>query len=102
LESLPCPVDECILAQGVRVAKQSGFGSTQVYFGGIDQGEAAFPLEEANVGAAGLLRLSGASQVSVVESPTCGIEMTWALFRLITARCSGVSLAKAKCVRDLS
>src|SRR2546429_8321401 len=41
---LPCPVDECILAQGVRVAKQSGFGSA--YFGGIDQGEAAFPLEE--------------------------------------------------------
>ena len=33
---------------------------------GVDQGEAAFPLRKANVEATGLLRLSGASLISVV------------------------------------
>jgi len=50
--------------QGVRVVEESGFD--QQKFGRVDQGEAAFPLRKANVEATGLLRLSGASLVSVV------------------------------------
>ena len=63
-QSLPRPVVECIQVQGVRVVKESGFD--QQRFGRVDQGEAAFPLRKANVEATGLLRLSGASLVSVV------------------------------------
>ena len=63
-ECLPHPVVECIQLQGVRVVKESGFD--QQRFGRVDQGEAAFPLRKANVEATGLLRLSGASLVSVV------------------------------------
>jgi hypothetical protein len=50
--------------QGVLVAKESGFD--QQKFGGVDQGEAAFPLRKANVDATGLLRLSSEALVSVV------------------------------------
>jgi len=63
-QSLPRPVVECIQVQGVRVVKETGFD--QQKFGRVDQGEAAFPLRKANVEATGLLRLSGASLVSVV------------------------------------
>jgi hypothetical protein len=44
LQSLQRPVVECIQVQGVRVAKESGYGSTRVCR--VDQGEAAFPLQE--------------------------------------------------------
>jgi hypothetical protein len=63
-KSLPRPVVECIKVLGVCVAKESGFD--QQKFGRVDQGEAAFPLRKANVEATGLLRLSGASLISVV------------------------------------
>jgi len=63
-QSLPRRVVECIQVQGVRVAKESGVD--QQKFGRVDQGEAAFPLRKANVEVTGLLRLSGASLVSVV------------------------------------
>lgn len=63
-QSLPRPVVECIQVQEVPVAKESGFD--QQKFGRVDQGEAAFPLRKANVEATGLLRLSGASLISVV------------------------------------
>jgi hypothetical protein len=49
---------------GVRFAKESNFD--QQKFGRVDQGEAEFPLRRANIGATGLLRLSGASLISVV------------------------------------
>jgi hypothetical protein len=63
-QSLSRQVVECIQAQGVRVAKESGFD--QQKFGRVDQGEAAFLLRKATVEATGLLRLSGASLISVV------------------------------------
>ena len=63
-KSLPRPVVECIKVLGVRVAKESGFD--QQNFVRLDQGEATFPLGKANVEATGLLRLSGASLISVV------------------------------------
>jgi hypothetical protein len=44
LQPLPRPVVDCIQVQGVRVAKESGYGSTRVCR--VDQGEAAFPLQE--------------------------------------------------------
>ena len=62
--SLPRPVVECIQVQGVRVVKETGFD--QQKFGRVDQGEASFPLSKANIDATGLLRLSGASLISVV------------------------------------
>ena len=62
--SLPRPVVECIQVQGVHVVKESGFD--QQKFGRVDQGEAAFPLRKATVEATGLLRLCGASLISVV------------------------------------
>jgi hypothetical protein len=46
------------------LAKESDFD--QQKFGRVDQGKAAFPLRKANIGATGLLRLSGASLISVV------------------------------------
>jgi hypothetical protein len=51
-------------AQGVLVAKESGFD--QQKFGRVDQGEASFPLRKANIDATDLLRLSGASLILVV------------------------------------
>jgi len=51
-------------AQGVLVAKESGFD--QQKFGRVDQGEASFPLRKANIDATDLLRLSGASLISMV------------------------------------
>ena len=63
-QPLPRPVVECIQVRGVRVVKESGFD--QQKSGRVDQGEAAFPLRKATVKATGLLRLSGASLVSVV------------------------------------
>jgi hypothetical protein len=63
-QSLPRSVVERIQVQGVRVVKESGFD--QQKFGRVDQTEAAFPLRKATVEATGLLRLSGASLVSVV------------------------------------
>jgi hypothetical protein len=63
-QSLPRPVVECIQVQGVRFAKESDFD--QQKFGRVDQGKAAFPLRKANIGATGLLQLSGASLISVV------------------------------------
>jgi hypothetical protein len=63
-KSLPRPVVECIQVLGVCVAKASGFD--QQKFGRVGQGEAAFPLRKANVYATCLLRLSGASLISVV------------------------------------
>ena len=50
--------------QGILVAKETGFD--QQKFGRVDQGKAAFPLRKANIGATGLLQLSGASLISVV------------------------------------
>jgi hypothetical protein len=55
----------------------------QQEFGRLDQGVAAFPLQEGNVDATGLLRLSGASLVSVVESPHLRNRNDVALFRLL-------------------
>ena len=55
----------------------------QQEFGRLDQGEAAFPLQKGNVDATGLLRLSGASLVSVVESPHLRNRNDVALFRLL-------------------
>jgi hypothetical protein len=49
---------------GVRFAKETDFD--QQKFGRVDQGEAASPLRKATVEATGLLRLSGASLISVV------------------------------------
>jgi hypothetical protein len=72
----------------------------QLEFDRLDQGEGDLRSRKANVGATGLHRLSGASLVSVVESLTCGIEMTWPCFGCSTALGSGASLPKAKCVRD--
>jgi hypothetical protein len=63
-QPLPRLVVECIQVLRVRAAKESGFD--QQKFGRADQGEAAFPLRRANVDLKGLLRLSGASLVSVV------------------------------------
>src|SRR5215469_2255387 len=57
-------VVEYIQVQGVRVMKESGFD--QQKFGRVDQGEAALPLRKATVEATGLLRLCGASLISVV------------------------------------
>jgi hypothetical protein len=50
--------------RGVRFAKESDFD--QQKFGRVDQGKAAFPLRKTNIGATGLLQLSGASLISVV------------------------------------
>jgi hypothetical protein len=63
-KSLPRPVVECIKVLGVRAAKETGFDQQKFY--SLDQGEAAFPLRKVNVEATGLLRLSGASLISVV------------------------------------
>ena len=63
-KSLPRPVVECIKVLGVRVAKETGFDQQKIC--SARSGEAAFPLRRANVEATGLLRLSGASLISVV------------------------------------
>jgi hypothetical protein len=63
-QSLPRPVVEYIQVRKVRFAKESDFD--QQKFGRVDQGKAAFPLRKTNIGATGLLQLSGASLILVV------------------------------------
>ena len=63
-KSLPRPVVECIKCWEFVSRKNPVLISKN--FVRLDQGEAAFPLRKANVEATGLLRLSGASLISVV------------------------------------
>ena len=63
-KSLPRPVVECIKCWEFVSRKKPVLISKN--FVRLDQGEAAFPLRKANVEATGLLRLSGASLISVV------------------------------------
>jgi hypothetical protein len=63
-KSLPGPVVECIKVLGVRVAKESGFD--QQKFCSARSRRSGISTQEGNVEATGLLRLSGASLISVV------------------------------------
>jgi hypothetical protein len=63
-KSLPRPVVECIKCWEFVSRKNPVLISKK--FVRLDQGEGAFPLRKANVEATGLLRLSGASLISVV------------------------------------
>jgi hypothetical protein len=78
-QSLPRPFVECIEVQGVLVAKESGFDPQK--FGRVDQGEAAFPFQNPNFDATGLLRLSSEALVSVVYSPDLWNRYHAPLFR---------------------
>jgi hypothetical protein len=98
-QSLPRPVVECIQVQGVRFANESGFD--QQKFGRVDQGEAAFPFQE---GKRRCNRIAPTKQrgagIGDAIPPPCGIATTRACSGGSTARGSGASLPKAKCVRD--
>jgi len=63
-KSLPRPVVECIKVLGVCVAKESGFD--QQKFSSARSRRSGISTQEGNVEATGLLRLSGASLISVV------------------------------------
>ena len=63
-EPLRRTVDECFHAQGVRGAKEFRFGSTRVWL--VRSMRSGIFAQEGNVEATGLLRLSGASLISVV------------------------------------